>query len=337
MAKRYVLGASAARGLTRLLRGTGEVSSRPGSVSAISFDADYVAPFTVQWAQSVADGDGGWIIWLPSSELVVILGDSIDPSAELSAAGGDYPSGWYLLTSSMLSAESGGTLYLNITVGDDPSAEFSASAADSDDEGGEGEDEEKKFSVPICSASVNSQTGVRMVKQFVTSAILVGGGDETGVDDISVGFVDGGESGESSAEGDKLLEIKGWSTQQSSGTTLVDALGLNKKSDDEGGGVEVSGGSGGGGSRQVLIRNGVNGAIEYMDLGQVSGKGDGDDEGEEEDPCSHDDQGPGGGVDPADGGGGGGGGGGGHHGGGGGGGVPGGGGNQEGGAGGCNC
>jgi len=169
MAKKYVLGPNAARKFAALLRGSGEVSRRQGSTVALAFDSEYVAPFTVQWAQSANEGEGSWIIWLPTDELVVIPEGSIDPSAELDDVGGEYPEGWYLLDEEMLDPDEGGTLYLNVSIGGgSTSALFSsAPAAATGDE----------FDVPICTASVNSTTGERKVRQFVTSAIVVGGGD----------------------------------------------------------------------------------------------------------------------------------------------------------------
>ena len=165
MSKRYVLGESAARRLAQMLRGKGEVSSRPGAAAGITVDSEYVAPFTVQWAQSVGDA-GAWIIWLPSDKLVALPSGTVNPAASLTASGGDYPAGWYVLTDAMLDRDGGGTLYLNVTLGDSPSAVFSSSAAaDSADE----------FDVPICSASVNSETGERRVKQLVVGAIALRG------------------------------------------------------------------------------------------------------------------------------------------------------------------
>lgn len=166
MSKRYVLGESAARRLAQMLRGKGEVSSRPGAAAGITVDSEYVAPFTVQWAQSVGDA-GAWIIWLPGGELVTLQGGvTINPAESLTAAGGDYPSGWYVVPAAALDASEGGTLYLNITLGDSPSAAFSNNAAaDADD----------KIDVPVCDAAVNATTGERRVKQLVVGAIALRG------------------------------------------------------------------------------------------------------------------------------------------------------------------
>lgn len=315
MSKRYVLGPAGARKLRALFNGRGVSGSVRGDAVPLALEDEFALPYAVKWAQSAASGEGSWLIWLPSDKLVVLPSGTVNPAASLPAAGGDYPAGWYVLTDAMLDRDEGGTLYLNVTLGDSPSAVFSSSAAaDSADE----------FDVPICSASVNSETGERTVKQFVTSAIALGGegGGEPPVDEKSVDWREDeveddealpGVGDETAAATVKSLEIKGWKDQESTAETLADALGLNDKKEDEGGGddyggvgapVEDGGDSGGdaGTERQVLVRNGPDGALEYMPLGKI--KGDGGDEDEDEDDsdvdCAHDANGVGGGVNPTD-------------------------------------
>lgn len=103
MARSYVLGPNAARELKRLIRGNGGTSRRDAVAGALAFDSDYAHPYTVQWAQSLNDGDGEWIIWLPPGHLF-IDGKEVDITAAqsggtggMTAAGGDYPTGWYVL------------------------------------------------------------------------------------------------------------------------------------------------------------------------------------------------------------------------------------------------
>lgn len=164
---RYVLGENAARQFKALVRGKGEVGNRPAQGAAVAFDAEYANPFTVQWAASV-DG-GSWIIWLPSSDLVIFDGEAIDPTKDLQEAGGDYPRGWYKLDGLALSKETGGELWLIISFGDTKSARFAGSKES---------DAENSLAVPICRATV-SDTGARWVRQIVTSAIVTGaGGDD---------------------------------------------------------------------------------------------------------------------------------------------------------------
>lgn len=163
MAKKYVLGPNAARKVAELIRGKGEVSRRPGAMSKIAFDADYVAPFTVQWAQSANDGDGSWIIWLPGDRLLMVGNNPVDVADDLSAVGGDYPEGWYLIPDEVLSGEEGGTLYLNIVVG--PS-ELIGATFDSEPTSTATD----YINLRICKADVE-ESGERKVRQFVRSAI----------------------------------------------------------------------------------------------------------------------------------------------------------------------
>lgn len=160
---RYVLSENAARQFKALVRGKGEVGNRPAQGTAVAFDAEYANPFTVQWAASV-DG-GSWIIWLPSSDLVISDGGAIDPTENLQEAGYDYPKGWYKIDGSALSKETGGELWINISWGDKKSARFTGSNE---------VDAEKSLAVPICKATVKKETGARWVRQFVTSAIVTG-------------------------------------------------------------------------------------------------------------------------------------------------------------------
>ena len=276
MSKRYVLGESAARRLAQLLRGKGEVSSRQSGEAKVTEDSDFVAPFTVKWAQSSNDGAGNWIIWLPSAELVTLPeGVTIDVTEDLNAAGGDYPSGWYVVPSAFLDEDDGGTLYLNVTLGNSPAAEFSGNAV---------ADEADEIDVPICAATVDAETGARWVKQFTNSAIVIGGdGTVVRVDDKSIDWRTDRESESESSPEIKSLQIKGWKTQAAAAATLVAALGLpvvaqqgangngnNAQSE----GASGSEGSSGGGSseassREVVVRNGPDGALEYVPLGVV--------------------------------------------------------------------
>ena len=182
--RKFVLGPNAARSLKRILRGAGEVSRRKSLGDALAFSPEYVAPFTVQWAQSVADGDGAWIIWIPGDGCLTVDGESVDLTEDLEAAGGDYPSGWYILD---CLESSGGSLYLEvqIPVNDDDdddegegiqdreiTAEFSSgSDASSDDD-----ETTRTIRVLIATASVGA-SGDRNVLQNVTSAIVMSSGD----------------------------------------------------------------------------------------------------------------------------------------------------------------
>ena len=101
MAQKFVLGAVGARKLRNLLNGRGESGSIRRDGGELTFEDGFAAPFTVQWAQSANSGQGAWLIWLPSEELVTYPDGTLDPSATLDDAEGDYPEGWYVLTGSI--------------------------------------------------------------------------------------------------------------------------------------------------------------------------------------------------------------------------------------------
>lgn len=216
MATNYVLGPSAARKVKALLGGAGKVTRREGAASALAFDADYPAPFAVQWAQSAKEGEGAWIIWLPGEKLVVTAIGPLDPSKDLTAVGGDYPDGWYLLDDTMLDKDKGGTLYLCIALGKSETATFADSPAGASTE---------EYDVEICTASVNSTTGERTVKQFVSSAIVLGTGDDTdtqyGADGKSISLTDAQSAGELLPHEGKHFYLNGFGKFQFDGDPQV--------------------------------------------------------------------------------------------------------------------
>ena len=160
----YVVSQRGVRALSRLVRGSSSASTTTFSPATISPD-DFASPFAVQWAQSV-DTSGAWIIWLPSASLVILDGTPLDITSALSAAGGDYPAGWYRLPSALL-PDAGGTLYLLVTL---PQGTTPASAAFSASAGSSGQ-----WTIPICAAAKDATTDARTVKQYVSSALVFGG------------------------------------------------------------------------------------------------------------------------------------------------------------------
>lgn len=210
--KKYVLGPNAARKLTELMRGKGEVSSRPGIGAGLAFDAEYAHPFAVQWAASV----GSWIIWLPSEDLVTVYGIVRDPTEMLEDAGGDYPDGWYALPDGVLSGEKGGKLILFIDANGE--VEFKAGKSSDDDETdpatGAIVDGTERV-VPIAIAKV-ANDGTRTVKQLTTSAIIIDSGTGTGdgdtrygADEMSVSLVQSVGGGDSVRHGN-IFHLKGF-------------------------------------------------------------------------------------------------------------------------------
>lgn len=167
---KYVLGESAARKLREMFASSDGISRR----SAFSGGAIHVGafphPYAVQWAASADSGSGSFVIWLPSSSVLVVDGQSVDLTSDLTDAGDPYPSGWYLLEDM---PSSGGSLYLNVTPGnpdaspaEDPEAEFSTTASQT----------EGDIPILIATISKDSTTGAVTVKQTVASALVFGTG-----------------------------------------------------------------------------------------------------------------------------------------------------------------
>ena len=158
----YVLTEASARFLRGMMSDrrppvAAAVSSRAVRPMAVQGD-DYAAPYTIRWAESC----GGWIIWLPD-ECLAVDGEAIDLTADLEAAGGDYPAGWY-----KLGIESDATsVYLNIYLPhgeedeepEEPSGEFAEEASGEDD------------TWPVLIASMDG----RNVRQTVASALVLSG------------------------------------------------------------------------------------------------------------------------------------------------------------------
>lgn len=195
MAKNYVLGSGAVRAIDELLNGSGEVSRRKAATPGLVVPDEYVAPFTVQWAQSANSGAGSWIIWLPGP--IVMYGAATrNPATGLEAVGGDYPDGWYILTDNQLDRSSGGILYLYV---DGRSAipfraEFYSRPV-AQTTAGDVSAISGYYNIPICAATV-AENGERTVKQYVRSTLMVGSAVEAQIYEVSSDNPDGsGDSG----------------------------------------------------------------------------------------------------------------------------------------------
>ena len=167
----YVLSSSAVSKLRRLVGANASDKTRKAFAVTPSAPSRFPAPFTVRWAQSVNDGAGNWIIWLPTGKELVVGGTVIDLTAALSAAGDPYPEGWYELAD--LDLSQGGDIWLNVTIPatGEPSAEF----ADEPDDG------DQVIPILVASVEVDSTTGAKSVYQNLVGALVLGG---LGADDF---------------------------------------------------------------------------------------------------------------------------------------------------------
>ena len=214
---KYVLGESSARKVRALLAGKSAGGRRAAGGPGLAFDADFPPPFTVQWAASLAtpessegagDGtDGEWIIYIPASGVLTVNHTAVNITSALTAAGGDYPAGWYKLLDGegepILDRDDGGTLYLVVNVGATPSASFASQAGGASN----------PVNVVICTATVADETGARTVNQFVRSALILAGGEDqdtkTTADEISISRKYQGQAVQLDS---KIYSIKGFGT-----------------------------------------------------------------------------------------------------------------------------
>ena len=129
-------------------------------------------PYEVRWAQSVNDGAGNWIIWLPTGQELIVGGTVVDLTAALSAAGDPYPSGWYELAD--LDLSQGGDIWLNVTIPavGEPSAEF----ADQPGDGSSAAAGDKVVPIIVATIEVDSTTGAKRAYQNLVGALVVSGG-----------------------------------------------------------------------------------------------------------------------------------------------------------------
>ena len=298
--KKYVLGPNAARKLKALLAKSDGVSRRPAGSPAIASDLEYAAPFTVQWAASANGGEGAWIIWLPSDELLLVDGEAVDVTADLEPAGGDYPDGWFVLSGV---SSSGGQVWLNVSADDSEEAEDSLSV----EFAGEA-DEEAAFSVLIAEAS-KSSSGAVSVKQLVCSSLLLSrgaNGDKVSVDTVT----------DEEADDPNALQVKDFDNDESDGGQgLAERLEVKREGSGESASYKIVTKSN---DSKVHLVARVNGKIKYIPL---SGREEKDPDEENPPPdredCSHpgdadnfggvspDDEEPGGGAGAGAGGGGG--------------------------------
>lgn len=169
MAVKYALTPSACNALARMLRGKMAVDSRGANAPRpVSPDA-YPAPFTVRWSASETSG-GAWVIWLPDLAHLVSFGDtSISTITGVSAAQ-NLPSGWYTVGGL---ASSSTAVYLVVAV-TDATGVATAEIAPTTALPATGE---TVYNLVIANLAVDATTGARSVKQLITSAVNLGGGN----------------------------------------------------------------------------------------------------------------------------------------------------------------
>lgn len=141
---------------------------------AFSVEDEFARPFEVRFAPSLGEeGESGkWIIWLPSDAMLIVNGEPVDLTAKLYEAGDPYPSGWYVIDDNVLSGADGGSLYLKVKESESEGAQFEAAFVGEDDSGDAVAD---ALTIEVASCSVDSTSGGRSIRQFVSSELVIGG------------------------------------------------------------------------------------------------------------------------------------------------------------------
>ena len=168
---KYVLSERAARALIPLIRGKAASTSPGYAPAAVSLDA-FPAPFTVRWSQSEDNGSGAWVIWLPDIAKVVAFASTyITPSGV--AAASELPAGWYTMSEVDANATA---VYCAVTV----TTSTGAATATITGTPATASTGQEVYNILVATMSTAATTGAKLVKQFVTSAITLGGAGDGG-------------------------------------------------------------------------------------------------------------------------------------------------------------
>lgn len=210
----YVLSPAAVRKLRRAIAANPGNTGAGAAPSPVSVD-DYPPPFTVRWSSSETSG-GTWLIWLPDrSKLVVYDGTYINTISGVTAAQ-NFSSGYYTVNALQASSTN---VYLNVTVTESTGA-ATAALADSPASASSGE---KVYSILVATMATDQTKGTKSVKQFVDSAIIIGGegGESVVPDDKSTEYIPDPPAGTPPDGDEGKLQIKGWKTGTPASTTSL--------------------------------------------------------------------------------------------------------------------
>ena len=188
----YVITERARRALSALLRGSnGNTGGSAGGPAAVSFDA-FPLPFTVRWSAK----ESAWVIWLPDPAGLLLVEDSAETITGITASQ-NLPAGWYTIDALGSSSTS---IYLVITKTEASGTTPASTTVELLDSAGSASTGEKVYNLLVAAIATNATTGAKTVKQYLSSAVTIGGGGgaywETGgdsttcnADEIMVGNV----------------------------------------------------------------------------------------------------------------------------------------------------
>ena len=199
---KYVLTDAAVRKLRGVLAPRSGNTGAGGAATPVSPD-DFPPPFTVRWAQSQSEGQGAWVIWLPSSGSLVNYNGAWLTFSGTSAASG-LPTGWVRAQGVSASATA---VYLLVVTPPGQTSKRAMFASSSSVSG-----VTVHFSALVATMSVDATTGARRVKQTVDSSVIIGaeGGGDVNLDDVSTDY-----------NGSTEVQIKDWDTGTPAASTTI--------------------------------------------------------------------------------------------------------------------
>ena len=150
------------------------IAPNPGNTGAVGangrpIDPDmFPPPWTVRWSASANSGAGAWVIWLPNPARLVCIGDSYMSAPSNIVAETALPTGWWRMTTVGTSATA---VYLNITTYTATGQVF----LDISSSAGQSATGFTVIPLLVATMTTGAQTGAKAVKQFIDSAIVIGG------------------------------------------------------------------------------------------------------------------------------------------------------------------
>ena len=210
----YVLTPQAVRKLRGALAATPGNSGASGAPSPVDID-DFPPPFTVRWSASANSGAGAWVIWLPSLGNLVAFGDVYISTIGGVTAATNLPAGWYTIDDATASSTE---VYLNLTIPETGTASAEISTTQ-----GQSTTGETVHSILVAEMETDAQTGAKRVKQYVDSAVVLGGEGDAPVvpDDVSTEFIPEPPAGTQPDGDEGELQIKGFKAGQPADTNTI--------------------------------------------------------------------------------------------------------------------
>jgi hypothetical protein len=218
----YVLTPNA---VEKLRRAIAPRSGNTGAVAATGLPIDpdkFPPPFTVRWSASANNKKGAWVIWLPDvAQLVMFEGVYLNIGGVTAEQA--LPAEWYTIDDATTGSDE---VWLVVTITKTGSGEIFSVDVELSTSEGQATTGETVQNILVAEMDVDADTGAKRVKQYVDSAVVLGGDSAPVVpDDISTEFIPDPPEGTQPDGDEGELQIKGFDSGQPADTnTLPDYL-----------------------------------------------------------------------------------------------------------------